>query len=274
MKRFIRTAAVVLVAVAIFAPAAFADHDTDSAERTAILEDCTPAWDVAEPRIVTWDGRTLHGEPINVKALFWGTWQLSTLSAPGQPTQAELNDGQHLRRWRWEYECTHPAPPVVIQGAVQPITDDSPRPVVRAVPAPTPMPVATPVATPAVTPSVTPSATPIATPSVTPSATPAATPVATPVATPEPEPERWNAVYHCGDDGMNSRPFSHTFTRAADKPQDPDSIVLGPGCRAQGAAFMANSLWEPTGGYLVPGHCYKVWGDERIDFTGDDDRCK
>ena len=255
MKRFIRIAAAALIAVAIFAPAAFAGHDTDSAGRTAILEACTPVWDPLANRVTTWDGRTLHAEPYDTRDLYYRVWG-----------DADLDTGQHLRRWRWEYECTHPAPPVVIQGPVQPITDDSPRPVARAVPAPSPMPAVAPVATPAVTPSATPVATPIATPSVTPSATP--------VATPEPEPERWNAVYHCGDDGMNSRPFSHTFTRAADKPQDPDSIVLGPGCRAQGAAFMANSLWEPTGGYLVPDHCYKVWGDERIDFTGDDDRCK
>ena len=29
---------------------------------------------------------------------------------------ADLDTGQHLRRWRWEYECTHPAP-IVIQDS-------------------------------------------------------------------------------------------------------------------------------------------------------------
>ncbi len=110
MPRLTHVVVAALIATAFFVPGVSADHDVDSLARTAILEACLPAWDPFEPRILTWDGRTLHDEPLKVKALFWGTWQLSQLATPGQPTQAELDGGQHLRRWRWEYECLHPAP--------------------------------------------------------------------------------------------------------------------------------------------------------------------
>ena len=99
MMRLIRTAAAALIAVALFAPVASADHDMDSAERTAILENCTPAWGDGDARIVTWDSRTLHDEPDDVRDIFYRTWG-----------DADLDGDTHLRRWRWEYECLHPAP--------------------------------------------------------------------------------------------------------------------------------------------------------------------
>lgn len=91
--------------------AVWGDHDADDpAWRRAVLAACEPTWDPTDWRIVTHDFRTLHGEPADVGGTFWRVWQLPFLATAGQPTQAELDVGIHLRRWRWEYECLHPPP--------------------------------------------------------------------------------------------------------------------------------------------------------------------
>lgn len=105
--------AIVTVAVILAADygLARADHNGHGeAWRRAALAACEPVWNPADPRIVTWNGRTLHGEAADTKDLFWRHWQLPYLATPGQPSRAELDGGVHLRRWRWEYECTHPRP--------------------------------------------------------------------------------------------------------------------------------------------------------------------
>lgn len=103
-----------LAVVVCHTPTASAAHDGhDQAWLRATLDACEPAWDAGtNPRIVAWDGRTLHGEVADIKDLFWRHWQLPYLATPGQPSQAELDGGIHLRRWRWEYECLHPKPPI------------------------------------------------------------------------------------------------------------------------------------------------------------------
>ena len=73
--------------------------DETLTNRQAILDACEPEWDPADPRIVTWNARTLHDEPYQVRDIFYREWGGDDLVA-----------GQHLRRWRWEYECLHPAP--------------------------------------------------------------------------------------------------------------------------------------------------------------------
>lgn len=65
------------------------------------LDTCQPAWDPSDSRIVTYNGRTLHDEPASVRAMFYQVW-------------GDAND-QHLRRWRWEYECAN-VPPVENQS--------------------------------------------------------------------------------------------------------------------------------------------------------------
>ena len=201
MPRLTHVVVAALIATAFFVPGVSADHDVDSLARTAILEACLPAWDPFEPRILTWDGRTLHDEPLKVKALFWGTWQLSQLATPGQPTQAELDGGQHLRRWRWEYECLHPAPIVVVHDPPPPVKDvktsksvptisptpePTPSPTVAPTISPTPEPTPEPTPSPTVAPTISP--TPEPTPEPTPSPTVAPTISPTPEPTPEPTP--------------------------------------------------------------------------------------
>lgn len=63
------------------------------------LDACSPAWDPGDSRIVTWDGCSLHQEPYEIGDLFYRVWG-----------DGDLEEGRHLRRWRWEYECLHPAP--------------------------------------------------------------------------------------------------------------------------------------------------------------------
>lgn len=151
MKRFTRIAAALVVLAVFCVPVAAADHDTDSPARTAILDACTPAWDPADSRVVTWDGRTLHAELWAVGDLYYRTWG-----------DADLDTGQHLRRWRWEYECLHPAPEVVDEvqeadgrsgnkrgNSAGGVAQDSDNP---------PNPDATPEATPDGTPEVSPNA--------------------------------------------------------------------------------------------------------------------
>ena len=58
-----------------------------------------PAWDPGDPRIVTWNGRTLHDEPYKVRDLFYRVWG-----------DDDLDAGRHLRRWRWEWDCLHSEP--------------------------------------------------------------------------------------------------------------------------------------------------------------------
>ena len=113
-----------LLALLISPLAGRADHDAaDHAWRAPLLAACMTAWTPIDPntsrtaagelrsvRVVTYDGRSLHGEPAHVGALFWNTWQAPRLATPGQPTPAELELGLHLQRWLWEYECTHPRP--------------------------------------------------------------------------------------------------------------------------------------------------------------------
>ena len=115
---------VALLALLVSPLAGRADHDAaDQAWRVPLLAACATAWTPIDPntsrtaggelrpvRVVTYDGRSLHGEPAHVGALFWNTWQARRLATPGQPTPAELELGVHLQRWVWEYECTHPRP--------------------------------------------------------------------------------------------------------------------------------------------------------------------
>ena len=92
-------------------PLALADSDTNDTGGAGepTLAACQPGWDPTDDRIATWDGRTLHDEPASVRDIYWRTWQQPNLAMPEGPTQAELDAGVHLRRWRWEYECAHPA---------------------------------------------------------------------------------------------------------------------------------------------------------------------
>ncbi len=90
---------------AITSPVVLADHDAgDPAWRYQILIDCMPMWDPLDKRTETWNGKNLHSEPAEIGLLFWETW-----GAPAGET--DLVSGIHVQRWRWEYECTHPAPP-------------------------------------------------------------------------------------------------------------------------------------------------------------------
>ena len=84
--------------------------DPALAARAATLAACQPQWDPADARIVAWNGQSLHDQDAGSKDLFWRAWGLPNLQTPGQPTQAELDGGVHLRRWRWEWECMNPAP--------------------------------------------------------------------------------------------------------------------------------------------------------------------
>ena len=90
----------VVTAVIIFWPGiARGDHDgEDQPWRVATLAACEPRWNPDDARIVTWDGRTLHEESFDVRDLFYRVW------GQGNP------EGMlHVRRWRFEYECLHPA---------------------------------------------------------------------------------------------------------------------------------------------------------------------
>ena len=182
----------------------YAHHDgNDEQWRQAQLAACEPAWDPRYDRIHTYDGRTLHQEPFDVKDLFYRTWG-----------DDDLDGGQHLRRWRWEYECIHP--PVTVEttkelhdgsdsiqsdrsvrsrrdshdSAVDDRRDDVSR---HTTVTPTPTPEPTP--TPAPTPTPTPEPTPTPTPEPTPTPTPTLTPTMTPTPTPEPAP----TVESCGE---------------------------------------------------------------------------
>ncbi|MDE2989692.1 MAG: hypothetical protein OXU21_01320 [Chloroflexota bacterium] len=109
MKRW--ALALGLIAVLVAAQTAAADHDAnDEPWRQPIIAACEPAWDPHDDRIRTWDGRTLHEESFAVRDLFYRTWG-----------DADLDRGRHLRRWRWEYECTHPQPIVdSVQASLAP----------------------------------------------------------------------------------------------------------------------------------------------------------
>lgn len=56
-------------------------------------EDRCGPWNPADPRVVAHDGRTLHGEPDHIRDLFYRVWG-----------SADLERGQHIRRWRWEHD--------------------------------------------------------------------------------------------------------------------------------------------------------------------------
>ncbi len=99
MKRFAYIVAAVLVATAVSVSVVSADHDGTIPDWQAVLNACMPAWEPSDPRIATWDGRTLHDEPYDVRDLFHRVWG-----------DDDLDAGQHLRRWRWEWECLHSEP--------------------------------------------------------------------------------------------------------------------------------------------------------------------
>lgn len=78
-----------------------ADHDGhDEAWRREVLAACVPTWDPAVPTITTRDGQTLHEQVFETRDLFYRAWG-----------DADLDGGRHLRRWRWEWDCTHPVTP-------------------------------------------------------------------------------------------------------------------------------------------------------------------
>ena len=99
MRRFACIVAAVLVATAVSASVASAAHDGTIPDRQAVLDACLPAWDPGDRHIATWDGRTLHDEPDDVRDLFYRVWG-----------DDDLDTGRHLRRWRWEWNCLHPEP--------------------------------------------------------------------------------------------------------------------------------------------------------------------
>jgi len=99
VRRFACIVAAVLVATAVSASVVSAAHDSTIPDRQAMLDACLPAWDPGDPHIGTWDGRTLHDEPDDVRDLFYRVWG-----------DDDLDTGRHLRRWRWEWNCLHPEP--------------------------------------------------------------------------------------------------------------------------------------------------------------------
>lgn len=99
MRRVACMVTAILVAATLSVSAVSAADGTIPDQQSG-LDACTPAWDPGDPRIVTWDGRTLHQQPYEVGDLFYRVWG-----------DGDLEAGRHLRRWRWEYECVHPAPP-------------------------------------------------------------------------------------------------------------------------------------------------------------------
>ena len=125
VRRFALVVVATLVATALSVSVASAGHDGTIPDPPAVLDACTPAWEPGDSRIVTWDGRTLHGEPDDVRDLFYRVWG-----------DADLDTGRHLRRWRWEWECLHPQPPadglrqratvvVIRDGRVLVVTDET-----------------------------------------------------------------------------------------------------------------------------------------------------
>ena len=84
-------------AVFVMAGNVQAHHDNHLTDRAGMLAACLPAWDPGDPDITTLGGLTLHDEPFEVRDLFYTVWG-----------DDDLDTGQHLRRWRWEYDCTHP----------------------------------------------------------------------------------------------------------------------------------------------------------------------
>ena len=117
-------AAAVFALVALCTSPVAADHDAnDEAWRAEVLAACKPAWDPADPRIVTRDDQTLHDQADATRHDFYVTWG-----------DEDLHAGRHVRRWRWEYDCTHPPAAVV---------DPTPTPTPRPTPTPTPTPATT-----------------------------------------------------------------------------------------------------------------------------------
>lgn len=103
----------VALAVAMIPTLLAADQDGGGEDwRREALAACRPTWDPHDPRIHTWNDRTLHGEPFEVRNLFYRVWG-----------DDDLEGGRHLRRWRWEWECLHPRPTI------------KPRPMPKATPA-------------------------------------------------------------------------------------------------------------------------------------------
>ena len=99
VRRFALIVVSTLVATALSVSVASADQGGTTPDYSAVLEACTPAWEPGDSRIATWDGKTLHGEPDDVRDLFYRVWG-----------DDDLESGRHLRRWRWEWECLHPEP--------------------------------------------------------------------------------------------------------------------------------------------------------------------
>ena len=104
------TALAAFIVLFVTASIARADHDETLTDRQAVLDACEPSWgDDALARVTTWNGRNLHGEPFETRDLFYREWG-----------EDNPDGNQHLRRWRWEWECLHLAPiessPPVSQG--------------------------------------------------------------------------------------------------------------------------------------------------------------
>ena len=65
MRRVACMVTAILVATTLSVSAVSA-ADSTTPDQQSGLDACMPAWDPGDPRIVTWDGRTLHQEPYEV----------------------------------------------------------------------------------------------------------------------------------------------------------------------------------------------------------------
>lgn len=97
MRRFAYIVVATLVATALSVSVASAGHDGSIPDPPAVLDACTPAWDPGDSRIVTWIGRTLHGEPDAVRDLFYRVWAM-TISMPDGTCGAGVGNGSACTR--------------------------------------------------------------------------------------------------------------------------------------------------------------------------------